>query len=170
MLVTETHNPHLHRADGLSRSPDALGLLPFWGPHVYSAGSPRPQEKSGHKSLKGKLGVRAGWGSRTFCLNLQDYAQEGIWEKDLVGCWSPGEGSESTSLSAWGLPFLMGSTRCRWDRETWCLFVILTIAIPGPQPSKSRFVCKIPDTHSRSVGTATGFSTITFCCGGGKQE
>ena len=50
------------------------------------------------------------------------------------------------------------------------MFVVLTVAIPGPQPSGSRFVCKVPDTHSRSVGTATGFSTVTFCCGQGEQE
>ena len=41
---------------------------------------------------RGKLGVRGGWGSQTFCLNPQDYAQEGVWEKHQVGCWSLREG------------------------------------------------------------------------------
>lgn len=40
-----------------------------------------------------------------------------------------------------------------------------------PRPSAQRVpLCKVPDTHSRSVGTATGFSTVTFCCGRGEQE
>ena len=142
-----------------SRSGDLVSTVQ--GPHG-------PRRKVATSHCRGKLGVRGGWGSQTFCLNPQDYAQEGVWEKHQVGCWSLREGFESTSLSAWGLPLLMGSTRCRWGCGSWSLFVVLTI--PGPQPSGSRFVCKVPDTHSRSVGTATGFSTMTFCWGGCRSD